>query len=184
MSNGDKSDINVDYDFAMQLIINDKKSFNEVEEILLSRGLDTTVSVKIIESIKSEITNNFILKKTISKSRKKMIYGASCFLIGLIITVSSYISAFDGNSGSYSIFYGIIIYGVFEFIKGSTLYSKTQLKINNGLDDTTPEVILNYCVKCKNYDSTFGTCSQIHDNVKNYPKKFSIKCNGKFFLEF
>ena len=38
-----------------------------------------------------------------------------------------------------------------------------------------------YCLNCFHYDAAIGVCSQIHENVRNYPKKFIKKCNGKFF---
>lgn len=38
-----------------------------------------------------------------------------------------------------------------------------------------------YCLKCLHYDVGFGACSEIHENVRNYPDKFIRKCNGKYF---
>ena len=38
-----------------------------------------------------------------------------------------------------------------------------------------------YCPFCKEYDNKIGFCYKIKINVRNYPKKFSEKCNGNFF---
>jgi len=38
-----------------------------------------------------------------------------------------------------------------------------------------------YCPVCNNYDDSSGACSELHFNVKSYPKKFAKKCNAKHF---
>jgi len=38
-----------------------------------------------------------------------------------------------------------------------------------------------YCPHCDYYDSSIGVCSEIHENVQSYPKKFIEKCGGKLF---
>ena len=38
-----------------------------------------------------------------------------------------------------------------------------------------------FCPKCINYEENAGVCSELHFNVKNYPKKFTKKCEGRFF---
>lgn len=39
----------------------------------------------------------------------------------------------------------------------------------------------NYCFQCYHYEPSIGTCNKIHENVRNYPRKFITKCNGEFF---
>lgn len=39
-----------------------------------------------------------------------------------------------------------------------------------------------YCPFCVKYDDS-GVCSKIHLNIKDYPKKFKVKCNGKYFID-
>lgn len=41
----------------------------------------------------------------------------------------------------------------------------------------------NFCIKCVYYDKSIGVCSEIHENVRSYPKKFLNKCNGKYFIQ-
>ena len=38
-----------------------------------------------------------------------------------------------------------------------------------------------YCPFCIHYDSSVGVCSEIHENVRNYSKRFAKKCNSKYF---
>lgn len=38
-----------------------------------------------------------------------------------------------------------------------------------------------YCPHCDHFDSSIGVCSELHENVQSYPKKFKEKCGGKLF---
>lgn len=38
-----------------------------------------------------------------------------------------------------------------------------------------------YCPHCENFDANIGVCSEIKENVRSYPKKFIIKCSGKYY---
>jgi len=51
------------------------------------------------------------------------------------------------------------------------------------MDSIKMNYFKDYCPKCNNFDSSLGVCATIHENVRNYPKKFVKECNGKFFKE-
>ena len=40
-----------------------------------------------------------------------------------------------------------------------------------------------FCLRCHHYDESSGACSQIHENLRNYPSRFITKCNGEFFID-
>jgi hypothetical protein len=37
------------------------------------------------------------------------------------------------------------------------------------------------CLNCTNYERNTGACKEIHENVRDYPNRFSLKCNGKYY---
>lgn len=39
----------------------------------------------------------------------------------------------------------------------------------------------NFCLKCRHLEEQSGVCKKIYENVREYPKKFVKKCNGKYF---
>jgi len=41
----------------------------------------------------------------------------------------------------------------------------------------------NFCLYCYHYDPSSGVCSEIHENVRNYPKTITSKCNGELFKD-
>ncbi len=41
----------------------------------------------------------------------------------------------------------------------------------------------NFCLYCYHFDPSTGACSEIHENVRNYPKKITSKCNGELFKD-
>lgn len=43
--------------------------------------------------------------------------------------------------------------------------------------------IYDACPYCTYFDMTLGVCFKIHENVRSYPEKFFMKCQGRFFIE-
>ncbi len=39
-----------------------------------------------------------------------------------------------------------------------------------------------FCYNCEHYDFHYGTCSEIHENISDYPEKFKKKCDGRLFV--
>lgn len=101
----------LDYNFIINLMITEKKSYEELEHILLTGGRDQTSAKRVIRRVKIEIENiNY------EAAQKDMMFGALFFFGGLMVTWVTYTMASPG--GIYLLAYGPIIYGVFRFVKG------------------------------------------------------------------
>jgi hypothetical protein len=75
--------------------------------------------------ISPEITYNNINRENLSESNEKagqgeMIVGLVLTIIGGVITWVSYSFASDG--GTYYVFWGLIVYGVYKMIKGASSF--------------------------------------------------------------
>ncbi len=44
-----------------------------------------------------------------------------------------------------------------------------------------PDIAEIVCPECEHFAASSGVCTYLHENVRNYPEKFSQKCNGQYF---
>src|SRR5688572_4909579 len=101
--------VNEYYDFAANLLVNDKKTSKDVQIALVGKGLSESAAYTIVHNLEVEIKN---AKK--ESGRKDMIYGALWCIGGTVATVA--------NIGF--IFWGAIVFGGFQFIKGAINYNQ------------------------------------------------------------
>lgn len=96
------------YNYAMNLLVNAEKTPQEVKIRLVEKGLTEQDAEIIVTNIVRQIRN--------IKANKDILYGTLWCLGGLLVTWLSYELA--SENGSYIAFYGAIIFGAFQFIKG------------------------------------------------------------------
>ena len=46
---------------------------------------------------------------------------------------------------------------------------------------SVPKSFQNYCPTCIYFQTETGVCIKFHQNVREYPKKFEKRCNGKYY---
>ena len=97
------------YNYAADLIINQKMSDSEVKVKLIEQGFEEKDALTVISSLKNEI----IKEKKIG-ANKDMIYGALWCIGGTIATVS--------DTGY--IWWGAIVFGGIQFFKGVITYAR------------------------------------------------------------
>jgi hypothetical protein len=102
--------VNEYYNFAANMLLNDKKTSKDVQLALVEKGLSESAAFTIIHNLEVEIKN---AKR--ESGRKDMIYGALWCVGGTVATVA--------NIGF--IFWGAILFGGFQFIKGAINYFST-----------------------------------------------------------
>ena len=95
------------YNFAVNLLVNEKKNARDVQSALVSKGLSESAAFTIVYNLEVEIKN---AKK--ESGKKDMIYGALWCVGGTVATVA--------NIGF--IFWGAILFGGIQFIKGAVNY--------------------------------------------------------------
>ena len=91
------------YEYATNLMIDEKKNSTETKEALISRGLDEENASAVVSNLEQQIST---AKK--SRANKDMLYGALWCIGGTIATVANF---------GY-IFWGAILFGAIQFIKG------------------------------------------------------------------
>ncbi|NME71870.1 hypothetical protein [Flammeovirga aprica] len=91
------------YEYAANLIINEKKSPSETKAILIDQGMEEELASALVDNIKQQIEE---LKS--KKSKDDMLYGALWCVGGIIATVA--------DIGF--IFWGAILFGGIQFLKG------------------------------------------------------------------
>lgn len=96
------------YNYAMNLLVNAEKTPQEVKIRLVEKGLAEQDAEIIVTNIVRQIRN--------IKANKDILYGTLWCFGGLLVTWLSYELA--SENGSYIAFYGAIIFGAFQFIKG------------------------------------------------------------------
>jgi hypothetical protein len=101
------------YDYATDLMVNQKKSAEETINILIGQGLNKERASVIVGNLEQQIKD--IKKK---KANRDMLYGALWCGGGVIVTVVTYSNASSGGGGSYVIAWGAILFGAIQFIKG------------------------------------------------------------------
>lgn len=99
--------VNELYNFAANMLVNDKKSSKDVQVALVGKGLSESAAFTIVHNLEVEIKN---AKK--EAGRKDMLYGALWCIGGTVATIA--------NIGF--IFWGAILFGGIQFIKGAANY--------------------------------------------------------------
>ncbi len=99
------------YDYAANLMINDKKNAKETQRALIDQGLDEESAFVVVNTLEEQI------KEAKKKNAKKdMLYGLLWAVGGLVATALTFAAASDG--GRYVAFYGAVFYGGYRFLKG------------------------------------------------------------------
>jgi hypothetical protein len=105
--NGQEAAVTEFYNYAANLMINEKKSSGDIQTALIEKGLSENAAFTIVNNLENEFKN---AKKEAAK--KDMLYGALWCVGGTVATVA--------NIGF--IFWGAIIFGGIQFIKGAANY--------------------------------------------------------------
>ena len=96
--------VNQIYDYAANLLIEQKKSAEEVKQMLVEEGMDLESASVVVGNLEKQIKD---AKK--EGANKDMLYGALWCIGGTVATISDI---------GY-IFWGAIVFGAFQFIKGA-----------------------------------------------------------------
>jgi len=95
--------VNQVYDYAANLMVNEKKSADETKNLLVSEGLDAESASIVVNNLQEQIRE---AKR--ERANKDMLYGALWCIGGTIATIA--------NLGF--IFWGAIVFGGIQFFKG------------------------------------------------------------------
>ncbi|MGD1842003.1 MAG: hypothetical protein ACFB0B_14075 [Thermonemataceae bacterium] len=95
------------YKYAIQLHTQEGKTTQEVRQILMEEGLDEESATIVVNNITRQL---YLAKK--GNGQKDMLYGALWCVGGIVVTIA--------NIGF--IFWGAIIFGGIQFIKGVANY--------------------------------------------------------------
>lgn len=109
--NNEQEIINQVYEYAANLMINEKKSPIETIDALMAQGLDKESATAVVNNLVPQIAD---AKK--QRAKKDMIFGALWCIGGTVVTVATYSAASGG--GSYVVAWGAILFGAIQFIKG------------------------------------------------------------------
>jgi len=101
--NNQQETVNKVYNYAANMMINQKKESYEVRDALIAQGLDETTATTIVDNLEQQIND---AKK--SRAQKDMLYGA-LWCVGGIVATAAHIGF---------IFWGAIIFGAIQFFKG------------------------------------------------------------------
>ena len=96
--------VNQIYEFAANLMVEQKLSDSEVKSALIEKGLDEESASTVVKNLKVQIKD---AKK--ERANKDMLYGALWCVGGIIATVANF---------GY-VFWGAILFGAIQFIKGA-----------------------------------------------------------------
>ena len=99
--------VNEFYNYAANLLVNQKKNTKDVQAALVDKGLSESAAYTIVYNLEVEIKN---AKK--ESGKKDMIYGALWCIGGTVATIA--------NIGF--IFWGAILFGGIQLIKGAVTY--------------------------------------------------------------
>jgi len=103
------------YEYAAELMKSGQSS-SQIESKLVEKGIDkqnASVVVENLTRLRAEAVNN--------AAKRTMIIGGLVFVVGSIVTISTYTSASGG--GTYVIAWGAIIFGAIQFFRGLSAYS-------------------------------------------------------------
>jgi hypothetical protein len=101
--NEDQNAVDQIYQYAANLIINEKKSYQETKKALLEYGIDEESASIVISNLEKQIN-----KAKQERANKDMLYGALWCIGGIIATAS----------GIGFVFWGAILFGGIQFFKG------------------------------------------------------------------
>jgi hypothetical protein len=96
--------VNQIYDYAANLLVNEKRSVTETKNALIAQGLDEESATVVVSNLEKQIKD---AKK--EGANKDMLYGALWCIGGIVATVADF--GF--------IFWGAIVFGAIQFIKGA-----------------------------------------------------------------
>lgn len=99
------------YNYVAKRMIEDEISADIVKNELTNKGVYLDYANKVVDEIDIAIK-----EERVKKAKKDMLYGALWCIGGLVVTAISYNSASEG--GSYRIFWGAVVFGGYQFIKG------------------------------------------------------------------
>jgi hypothetical protein len=94
-------------------MISEGKTFTDTKKTLKEMGFDKNVATEIIEAIKLQV-----LKVKKRQGRKNMLIGAVVTVIGIIVTIFTYMLASENGGGRFIIAWGAVIFGIGQFIRG------------------------------------------------------------------
>lgn len=103
--------INQHYNFAANLLLNQRKSGYETKNALIEQGLTSEQAASVVEKIEMQI-QDAEYEAVQAKAKKDMLYGALWCIGGTVLTLS--------NIGF--IFWGAILFGGIQFGKGAINY--------------------------------------------------------------
>ncbi|OJJ17051.1 hypothetical protein BKI52_30515 [marine bacterium AO1-C] len=103
--------VNQIYDYAANLLVNEKYTSYETEQALIEQGLDEETAAVVVRKLEQEIGD--VKQK---RANKDMLYGALWCIGGIVITAASYSAASGG--GTYVVTWGAIVFGAIQFFKG------------------------------------------------------------------
>lgn len=107
----EKIEVQQIYNYAAELMVRGQRTGQDVCDLLIEKGLDSSSALYIVEQIQSQIDG---AKR--SRARKDMLYGGLWLGGGLLITIITYSNARGG--GSYVVTWGAIIFGGIQFFRG------------------------------------------------------------------
>ncbi len=99
------------YDYAADLLINEKSTPHEIKQSLIAQGIDESTAHLVVEKIEAEVVD-----ERRKAANKDMLYGALWCIGGTIVTAVSYSAASGG--GTYVVTWGAIFFGGIQFFKG------------------------------------------------------------------
>lgn len=101
----------IDNEFAAYLIVEEKKSLEEVKQIMMQRGRTEREAENMANRALGDIREAIQAAKD-----KDKLYGGITLIIGLLITTLSYQFAEPG--GKFLLAWGAVIYGGIRFARG------------------------------------------------------------------
>ena len=102
------------YNYAAQLLINQKQSADVVRNALMQKGLPMQEANTVVNALLVEIN-----KQKKIRARRDMAIGGVVCVIGIIVTAVTYSIASSGSSGgTYYVAWGAILFGAIQFFKG------------------------------------------------------------------
>lgn len=105
-------------DIAARMMVGEKKSAEDTMQELVKQGANTETAAFIISEVNRQLGDD---AKTAAK--KDMLYGTLWCIGGSIVTAVTY-SAASSRGGTYFVFWGAIVFGGFQFLKGLYNYAR------------------------------------------------------------
>lgn len=99
------------YDFAANLMFEQKKDNDETKRLLIEQGLAAEDADRVIAELRAQWRQT-----EIEAGNKNMLYGALWCVGGLAVTIWSYMAAEEG--GRYVLAWGAVIFGAIQFFRG------------------------------------------------------------------